>query len=111
MPDLDSTQPWDRKTIDRAVEISTVLDCLSNTSAVEIYSPAKLCSQCGKSAEILIVPSRLCAECCFLELAKQCCSVYSNPSNGHSSRKPATGNGYKRQARISLGRGARLSQI
>jgi hypothetical protein len=54
---------WKRATIDSALSIFKLIRLTNASGTVELRSPAELCPECHNRAEVLVLPTRLCADC------------------------------------------------
>ena len=54
---------WKRATIDSALSIFRLIRLTNASGTVELRSPAKLCPECHKRAEVLVLPTHLCGDC------------------------------------------------
>ncbi|MGB7434967.1 MAG: hypothetical protein WBW49_06055, partial [Candidatus Acidiferrum sp.] len=56
-------ETWKQKTIDTAISLLRVMRLMNMDGDVELRSPAKECPECGKTAEVLVMPEGTCGDC------------------------------------------------
>jgi len=63
MPGMVSAQVWKQETVAFAISVRRLIHLMNAAGDVELRSPARECPECGKPAEVVVVPEELCADC------------------------------------------------
>jgi ribosomal protein L32 len=56
-------QVWRRRTIDRAISILGLIRITRAGKDGELHSPARVCPECRKELDVVVLPERVCATC------------------------------------------------
>ena len=63
MSSMVSAQVWKQETVAFAISVRRLIYLMNAAGDVELRSPARECPECGKPAEVVVVPEELCADC------------------------------------------------
>ncbi len=63
MSKIIATEVWKRKTVQFAISLMRLIQVMQAVAEVELRAPAHACPACGRRAEVIVLPNRLCGEC------------------------------------------------
>ena len=63
MPRMIAGEVWKQRTVRMAISIFRLMRLMNANGDVELRFPPRRCAECGKLAEVVVVPDQRCGNC------------------------------------------------